>query len=151
MPAPPCRKQRFQITCFCLALVNILFIFGQVSPKHLHPHQRVTLIKRGLSDSSDVVVDACRFMLCAHWFRDVEYDPVELLKRLEVLHFEVRRMLWTLHDRTCLYVASGVWYRVHVRILLCEGCGISRESLWRSRLMGATYELALRVRIGKRD
>eukprot|EP00903_Cladosiphon_okamuranus_P019411 g17847.t1 len=59
-----------------------------VASKHLHPQQRVTLIKRGLSDTSEAVVDACRFMLCAHWFRDVDYDPVELLQRLEVVGVE---------------------------------------------------------------
>lgn len=47
-------------------------------------------MKRGLSDNSEAVVDACRFMLCAHWFRDVDYDPVELLQRLDVVGVEVR-------------------------------------------------------------
>lgn len=62
---------------------------NQVASKHLHPHQRVTLVKRGLSDSSEAVVDACRFMVCAHWFRDVGYDPVELLQRLDVVGVDV--------------------------------------------------------------
>lgn len=47
-------------------------------------------MKRGLSDSSETVVDACRFMVCAHWFRDADYDPVELLQRLDVVGVDVR-------------------------------------------------------------
>ncbi|CAN0484454.1 unnamed protein product, partial [Ectocarpus sp. 8 AP-2014] len=50
--------------------------------------QRVTLVKRGLSDSSEAVVDACRFMVCVHWFRDAQYDPMELLQRLNVVNVE---------------------------------------------------------------
>ncbi|CAM9862021.1 unnamed protein product, partial [Ectocarpus sp. 12 AP-2014] len=59
-----------------------------VSSKLLSPQQRVTLVKRGLSDSSEAVMDACRFMVCVHWFRDAEYDPMELLQRLDVVNVE---------------------------------------------------------------
>lgn len=69
---------------------DVFFQHTQVSFKHLQPQQTVTLVKRGLSDSSEAVVEACRFMLCAHWFRDVGYDSVELLKRLDVLQYGVR-------------------------------------------------------------
>ncbi|CAN0292892.1 unnamed protein product, partial [Hapterophycus canaliculatus] len=53
--------------------------------RHLQPQQRVTLLKRGFADSSEAVVEACRFMLCVHWFRDADYDPVELLQRLDIV------------------------------------------------------------------
>ena len=62
-----------------------------MSANNLQPQQRVTLVKMGLSDGSEAVVEACRFMICAHWFREVRYDPVELLRRLDVLANEVRR------------------------------------------------------------
>ncbi|CAB1120827.1 unnamed protein product [Ectocarpus sp. CCAP 1310/34] len=70
------------------AVTKTVGMFDQVSSKLLSPQQRVTLVKRGLSDSSEAVVDACRFMVCVHWFRDAEYDPMELLQRLDVVNVE---------------------------------------------------------------
>lgn len=60
----------------------------QVTSKLLQPHQMLTLLKRGLSDKPPVA-DACRFMLCACWLKEENYDPIELLKRVDVLQVEV--------------------------------------------------------------
>ena len=70
----------------------------QVASKLLRPDQMLTLVKRGLSDKP-AVADACRFMLCARWLKDVGYEPVELLKRVDVLQVEVRVYLW--HGLRC--------------------------------------------------
>lgn len=62
---------------------------SKFASKHLQPQKRVALIKRGFADSSEAVVDACRFMVCGNWFRDADYDLVKLLQCLDLVGGEV--------------------------------------------------------------
>lgn len=81
----------------------------QVKAKHLQPRQRVALLKRGLSDGSAAVVDACRLMLCTQWLRDVEYDPVQLLGHLDVVNNEVFKPSCRFSNRAPVVVVSYVF------------------------------------------